>query len=143
MRRPPVRPAPRRGFTLIELLVVVVIIAILLSLIIPAVNNARAAARSVQCKNNLKQIGIALTNFYTSDPDGALPPGTYTVENGLTRTGSGTLRSYYGDDTGGDVERVHGQLPRRRGTAGGVDPRQPVRRVRGSGLPPPVTTRRR
>ena len=85
-----------RGFTLIELLVVIAIIAVLIALLLPAVQQAREAARRTQCKNNFKQLGLALHNYH--DNYKMFPPSTVNPGSDLSSSfvPTGQVRNFTG-----------------------------------------------
>jgi len=78
---------PRRGFTFVELITIIALIAVLIALLLPAVQSAREVARATNCRNNLLQLGLALGNYHSAH--GVLPPGVVNEKGPISNLPKG------------------------------------------------------
>jgi prepilin-type processing-associated H-X9-DG protein/prepilin-type N-terminal cleavage/methylation domain-containing protein len=92
----------KKAFTLVELLVVIGVVALLISILLPALNKARRAANSVACGSNMRQVGQALF-IYANDHQGRLPYAGITFDSGNHVTWDGLLFQYLGSDPAGRI----------------------------------------
>src|SRR5688500_4065280 len=92
----------RRGFTLVELLVVIGIIAVLISILLPALSRARESAYTTQCLSNLRQVGLYL-NLYANEHKGFLPPQVPSYIRGMPAVTRDYIDQRYTKGAGGKV----------------------------------------